>query len=43
MVDYLDNKGIKKGEKAYDQTSATINIFNWRSALKEKVAIFIKQ
>ena len=43
MADHSDNKGIRGGERAYNQTSITINIFNWRSALKEKVTIFIKQ
>ena len=43
MADYLDNKGIKGGEKAYNQASITINIFNWRLALKEEVTVFIKQ
>ena len=43
IVDYLDNKGIKGGERAYNQTSTTINIFNWKSALKEEITIFIKQ
>ena len=43
MADYLDNKGIKGGKRAYNQTSTTINIFNWRSASKEEVTTFIKQ
>ena len=42
MADHLDNKGIKRGERAYNQVSITINIFNWRLALKEKVTAFIK-
>ena len=42
MADHLDNKGIKGGEKTYNQTSITINIFNWRSALKKEVTAFIK-
>ena len=42
MADYLDDKGIRGEEKAYNQVSITINIFNWRSALKEEVAAFIK-
>ena len=42
MADYSDDKGIRGGEKAYIQTNATINIFNWRSALKEEVTAFIK-
>ena len=43
MADYLDNKGIRGGERAYTQASATTNIFDWRSASKEEVAIFVKQ
>ena len=43
MADYLDNKGIRGGERAYTQANVTINIFNWRSALKEEVTAFIKQ
>ena len=43
MADYLDNKGIKGGERAYNQISTTTNIFDWRSASKEKVTAFIKQ
>jgi hypothetical protein len=42
MVDHSDDEGIRGGERAYDQASATINIFNWRLALKEEVAAFIK-
>ena len=42
MADYLDNKGIRGGERAYNQINITINIFDWRSALKEKITIFIK-
>ena len=42
MADHLDNKGIKGEERAYNQASITTNIFNWRSALKEKITIFIK-
>ena len=42
MADYSDNKGIRGGKKAYNQASTTINIFNWRSALKEKITAFIK-
>ena len=43
MADYLDNKGIRGGEKAHNQINTTINIFNWRLALKKKVITFIKQ
>ena len=43
MADHLDNKGIRGGKKAYNQASITINIFNWRSALKEEITVFIKQ
>ena len=43
MADHLNNKEIRGGERAYNQASTTINIFNWRSALKEKVTAFIKQ
>ena len=43
MADHSDNKGIKGGEKAYNQASITTNIFNWKSALKEEVTVFIKQ
>ena len=43
MADYSDNKEIRGGERAYNQASITINIFNWRSALKEEVTVFIKQ
>ena len=43
MADYSDNKGIRGGEKVYNQVNTTINIFNWRSALKEEITIFIKQ
>ena len=43
MADYLDNKGIRGGERAYNQVSITTNIFNWRSASKEEVTVFIKQ
>ena len=42
MADYLDDKGIRGEERAYNQISATMNIFDWRSALKEEVTIFIK-
>ena len=42
MADHLDNKRIRREERAYNQTSTTINIFDWRSALKEKITIFIK-
>ena len=42
MADYSDNKGIRGGEKAYNQVNATMNIFDWRLALKEEVAAFIK-
>ena len=42
MADYLNNKRIREGERTYNQTSVTINIFNWRLALKEEVIIFIK-
>ena len=42
MADYSDNKGIRGGERAHNQASTTTNIFNWRSALKEKVTAFIK-
>ena len=43
MADHSDNKGIKGGERAHNQANITMNIFNWRSALKEKVTAFIKQ
>ena len=43
MADHLNNKGIKEGERAYNQVSVTMNIFNWRLALKEEVTAFIKQ
>ena len=43
MADHSDNKGIRGEERAYNQINATTNIFNWRSALKEEVTIFIKQ
>ena len=43
MADYSNDKGIRKKEKAYNQVSTTINIFNQRSALKEEVTAFIKQ
>ena len=43
MADYSDNKGIRGGERAYTQISTTINIFNWRSALKEEITAFIEQ
>ena len=43
MADYLNNKGLRGGERAYTQVSATINIFNQRLALKKEVTIFIKQ
>ena len=43
MADYLNDEGIRGKEKVYNQASTTINIFNWRSALKEEVIIFIKQ
>ena len=42
MANHLNNKGIKGEERVYNQASVTINIFNWRSALKEKVTAFIK-
>ena len=42
MADYSDNKGTRGGERAHNQASTTINIFNWRSALKEEVTTFIK-
>ena len=42
MADYLNNKEIRGGEKAYNQTNTTMNIFNWRSALKKEVTAFIK-
>ena len=42
MADHSDDKGIRGGERAYNQVSTTINIFNWRSALKEEVAAFVK-
>ena len=43
MADHSDNKGIKGEERAHNQASTTINIFDQRSALKEEVAAFIKQ
>ena len=46
MADYLDysnNKGIRGGERAYAQVSATTNIFDQRSASKEEVAAFVEQ
>ena len=42
MADYSDDEEIRGGERIYNQTSVTINIFNWRSALKEEVTTFIK-
>ena len=42
MADHLDNKGIRGGERAHNQTSTTTNIFNWRLALKEEITAFIK-
>jgi hypothetical protein len=42
MADHSDDKGIRGGERAYNQASATTNIFNWRLALKEEVTAFIK-
>ena len=42
MADYLDDKGIRGGERAYNQVSTTTNIFDWRSALKKEVTAFIK-
>ena len=42
MADHSDNKGTRGGERAYNQASATTNIFDWRSALKEEVTTFIK-
>jgi len=41
--DYSNDKGIRGGERAYAQASATTNIFDWRSASKEEVTTFIKQ
>ena len=43
MADHSNNKEIKRGEKAHNQANIIINIFNQRSALKEKVTAFIKQ
>ena len=43
MADHSDDKGTRGGKKAHNQASATMNIFNWRSALKEEVTVFIKQ
>ena len=43
MADYLDNKGTRGKERAHIQINTTTNIFNWKSALKEEVAAFIKQ
>ena len=42
MTDYSDDEGIRGEERVSAQASATINIFNWRLALKEKVATFIE-
>ena len=42
MADYLDDKGIKGRERAYNQINTTINIFNWKLALKEEITVFIK-
>ena len=43
MADHSDNKGIRGEERAYTQVNATMNIFNWKSALKEEVTVFIEQ
>ena len=43
MADYSDDKGIKGEKRAYTQVNTTINIFNQKSALKEKISAFIKQ
>ena len=43
MADHSDNKGTRGGEKAHNQASTTMNIFDWRSASKEEVAAFVKQ
>ena len=43
MADHSDNKGLKGEKKAYTQANTTINIFNWRLALKEEITAFIKQ
>ena len=43
MADHLNNKGTRGGEKAHNQASATMNIFNWRLASKEEVTAFVKQ
>ena len=43
MADHLDDEGTKGGERAYNQASTTMNIFDWRSALKEEVAAFVEQ
>ena len=43
MADHSNDKGIRGGEKAHNQASTTTNIFDWRLALKEEVAAFIKQ
>ena len=40
MADHSDNKGTRERERAHDQ--ATINIFNWKSALKEEVTAFVE-
>ena len=42
MADHLNNEGIRGKERAYAQVNTTINIFNWKSALKEEVAAFIE-
>ena len=42
MADHSDDKGIRGKKRAYVQVNATINIFNWKLALKEKVAAFIE-
>lgn len=43
MADHSDDEGTRGGERAHDQASATMNIFDWRSASKEEVAAFVEQ
>jgi len=41
-LDYSNDEGIRGGERAYAQVSATTNIFDWRSASKEEVTAFVE-
>ena len=43
MADHSDDEGTRGGERAHDQASVTMNIFDWRSASKEEVAAFVEQ